>query len=212
MNRPIATRVLSALAVIAAAGCSQEDIDPMIKQAKYKAYAPNSFFADGRGMRPPVAGTVAREQTVGAPQLVHGADEKGVTVTNFPLPLTANLLAKGRKEYDIHCAICHGLAGDGKSLVASQMSLKAPPSLHEKRNVTSGHIFQVIGEGWGLMGGYSNELSVEERWAVVAYVRALQRSQHAQLSDAPPEVRKELAAAGPAPEEHDAQHPAKEHP
>ena len=209
-----------ALALALAAGttgCSQEDIDPMIKQAKYKAYAPNPFFADGRGMRPPVAGTVSREQTLGSTALVHGVDEKGATVTGFPLQITAPLLETGRKEYDIHCAICHGLAGDGKSLVATQMSLKPPADLHTKRAVTNGHIYQVIGEGWGLMGGYAAELSVTERWAVVAYVRALQRSQFAKLDDATPEARTVLAAQSPEParpaapaEPHDA-HPAKEH-
>ena len=207
----------SALAVILAAGasgCSQEDIDPMIKQAKYKAYAPNPFFADGRGMRQPVAGSVAREQTLGPTQLVLGVDEKGQAITNFPLPVTAPLLEKGRAKYNIHCAICHGIAGDGKSLVASQMSLKAPPSLHEKRAVTTGHLYKTIAEGFGLMGGYAAELSVEERWAVVAYVRALQRSQFARLDDATPEARTVLAAQAPgqaAPAEpHDA-HPVKEH-
>ncbi len=197
-----------------ATGCSQEDIDPMIKQAKYKAYAPNPFFADGRGMRPPVAGTVAREQTLGPAQLIRGVDEKGLDITNFPLPLTAQLLENGRKKYDIHCGICHGLAGDGMSLVASQMSLKPPPSLHTKRAVTNGHLYKTIAEGYGLMGGYAAELSVEERWAVVAYVRALQRSQFARLEDATPEARTVLAAQAPAPaapaEPHDA-HPVKEH-
>jgi mono/diheme cytochrome c family protein len=207
----------SALALALAAGtlgCSQEDIDPMIKQAKYKAYAPNPFFADGRGMRQPVAGTVAREQTLGSTQLVHGVDEKGEMITNFPLPVTAQLVEKGRAKYDIHCAICHGHAGDGISLVASQMSLKPPPSLHLKRAVTNGHLYKTIAEGFGLMGSYAAELSVEERWAVVAYVRALQRSQFAKLDDATPEARTVLAAQAPAPaapaEPHDA-HPAKEH-
>ena len=187
----------------------QEAIDPMVKQAKYKAYAPNPFFADGRAMRTPPAGTVARVQQLGSTQLIRGVDERGVKISNFPLVLDRALLELGRKKYEIHCALCHGLAGDGQSLIASQMSLKTPPSLHERRQLVNGHIYEVVTNGYGLMAGYGVELSVEERWAVVAYVRALQRTETARLEDAPPAERALLAThpADPAPQHLPAHQP-----
>ena len=188
------------------AACQQETIDPMVKQAKYKAYAQNPFFPDGRAMRPPPAGTVPRERQLGSPQLIRGVDEKGVKISHFPLKLDLGLLETGRNKYQIHCALCHGLSGDGKSLIATQMSLKTPPSLHQRRHLTNGHIYEVVTNGYGLMAGYGVELSVDERWAVVAYVRALQRSENARLEDAPPQERARLAAlpgsAPAAPPEH----------
>ena len=197
MNR---SRTLAcALLACGLAACQQEAIDPMVKQAKYKAYAPNPFFADGRSMRTPPPGTVSRERQLGSTQLIRGVDEKGVNITNFPLPLDAALLDTGRRKYQIHCALCHGLAGDGKSLIASQMSLKTPPSLHERRQLVNGHIYEVVTNGYGLMAGYAVELSVAERWAVVAYVRALQRTQNARLEDAPAPERTVLAAQAETP-------------
>ena len=186
---------LAAAALLFGTACiQQEAIDPMVKQAKYKAYAPNPFFADGRAMRPPPGGTVPRERQLGSTQLIHGVDEKGAKISNFPLPLDRALLETGRKKYEIHCALCHGLAGDGRSLISSQMSLKTPPSMHERRHLLNGHIYEVVTNGYGLMAGYGVELSVEERWAVVAYVRALQRTETARLEDAPPAERALLAA------------------
>jgi hypothetical protein len=204
MRTLTATALLALLGALS--GCiQQEEIDPMVKQAKYKAYAPNPFFADGRAMRVPPGGTVPRERRLGSSALIHGLDDKGQPITGFPLPLTPELLKTGQKKFNIHCAICHGIAGDGQSLVASQMSLKAPPSLHERRNLTDGHLYEVVANGYGLMAGYGVELTIEERWAVVAYVRALQRSQDARLEDAPAEVRAHLSAAPAAPA-HEPEH------
>jgi mono/diheme cytochrome c family protein len=193
---PLARRstlaLCASLLLPALAGCTQDQIDPMVKQAKYKAYAPNPFFADGRSMRTPPSGTVPRERQLGSTQLIRGVDEKGVKISAFPLPLTRALLATGQKKFEIHCAVCHGLSGNGVSLIATQMSLKQPPDLHQKRALATGHIYEVVTNGYGLMAGYGVELSVEERWAVVAYVRALQRSQNATLGDATPQGRAEL--------------------
>jgi mono/diheme cytochrome c family protein len=180
-------------ALLLSAGCVQsESIDPMMVQPKYRAYARNDFFLDGRAMRTPPPNTIPRERTVGQPELTTGANAKGVRVTAIPVPVTRELLETGRGKFNIHCAVCHGLAGDGNSLIATQMSLRPPPNLHERAALSVGHYYEVITAGYGLMPGYAAELSVEERWAVIAYLRALQRSQNARLADAPPDARASL--------------------
>ena len=108
------------------------------------------------------------------------------------MALTPQLLTTGRKKYDIHCALCHGLVGDGQSQVALNMSLRKPPSLHLYRDVSDGYLYQVITQGFGLMTNYAAELTPEERWGVVGYVRALQLSQHATTAQVPAENLKQL--------------------
>lgn len=196
LTTPARLAALAALALTSA--CLQaEEIDPMMKQAKYKAYAPNPMFADGRAMRTPPANTISREKRLGSTELLAGVDASGKTIIGFPFPLTPEHLETGRAKYAIHCAVCHGLAGDSKGLVSNQMALRAPPSLHEKVALTNGHIYEVIANGFGLMGGYAPDLTVEERWAVVGYVRALQTTRLGQLEDAPPAVRAGLAKETP---------------
>ncbi|MBS2020998.1 MAG: cytochrome c [Deltaproteobacteria bacterium] len=185
-----------ALAMSSVACVQAEDIDPMMKQAKYKAYAPSPMYADGRSMRTPPANTIPREKKVGNTELTDGVDAAGKTITGFPMHLDSHTLELGKKKFDIHCAICHGLAGDGVSLVGSQMGLRAPPNLHTKAALTNGHIYEVVKNGFGLMAGYGSDLNVDERWAVVAYVRALQRSQNSRIDDVPPAARGELAKEG----------------
>ena len=194
-----ARRHLPALLVASlAAGCVQsESIDPMMLQPKYKAYARNDFYLDGRAMRVPPANTIPRERVVGNLALTTGTDDQGKILTAIPVKLTHELLSRGQAKFNIYCAICHGLAGDGKSLVASQMALRPPPSLHERASQPVGHTYEVIANGYGLMPSYAADLTVEDRWAVVAYVRALQRSQAAKLSDAPAPVRAELSKEAP---------------
>ena len=122
-----------------------------------------------------------------------------------PVPFTARFLqdptpndpatkAAGRALYQTNCAVCHGLVGDGVSLVASQMSLRPPPNLHKLRNPGPGHVFQVVTQGFGLMPSYAAELTPQERWAVVAYLGALRRSQAGSLADAPPDIQQKLRA------------------
>jgi mono/diheme cytochrome c family protein len=121
----------------------------------------------------------------------------GKDVTEVPLPLTRALLDVGHRRFDIYCATCHGLLGDGRSPVAANMSLRLPPDLHDRAAMAVGHYYQVIANGFGLMPGYAAELSVEERWAVIAYLRALQLSQRAPLSMAPPPERERLSKERP---------------
>jgi mono/diheme cytochrome c family protein len=188
-------RPLILLCGICALACACGDttiFDPMERQPKYKPFAANPLYADGRAMRNPPEGTVPRERQTMQPEITTGKDRNGQLVTAIPVAVTKQLVLRGRSRFEIHCAVCHGLLGDGDSPVASQMSLRQPPNLLQLRNVAPGHLFQVVTEGYGLMASYAAELKPQDRWAVVAYVLALRRSQKATLADAPPEIQQKL--------------------
>lgn len=180
---------MAAAAALLAAGC--DVFDPMMEQDKVMTYRPSDFYPDGIAMRAPPAGTVARGEAL-PPEVETGLRADGTPVPRIPIPVTREMLQVGRKRFEIVCAACHGLVGDGRSLVARNMSLRPPPSLHDYVSRPDGYIYQVISRGFGLMPAYSAELPVEERWAVVAYVRALQLSQRTQLAAAPPDARARL--------------------
>jgi mono/diheme cytochrome c family protein len=188
------------------AGCLDEDlINPMAaRQPRVQNYSESEFYADGMGMREPPQGTVPRERVVLNPALatgkIMGPDGKESYVTTFPLKVDRPLVALGKKRFDITCGTCHGPVGDGDSIVARQMSLRPPPSLHNYIDRPPGYIYEVITKGFGLMASYAGELPVRERWAVVAYVRALQLSQATPLAKAPPEAQSKLPPPG-APDE-----------
>jgi mono/diheme cytochrome c family protein len=189
-------RLLPICAVWAlACACGDTTIfDPMERQPKYKPFAANPLYADGRAMRNPPEGTVPRERQTMQQEITTGKDRNGQLVTAIPVAVTNELLLRGRSRFEIHCAVCHGLVGDGFSPVASQMSLRQPPNLLQLRNVGPGHLFQVVTEGYGLMPSYAAELKPQDRWGVVAYVLALRRSQQATLADAPPDIQQKLRA------------------
>lgn len=180
------------LAAGAASGCETDWIDPMERQKRYEPYQSNPMFADERAMRPLVQGTIAREQPIGPPAFRTGAVNNAY-VKHVPMPLTAATLAVGRKKFEIACAPCHGLAGDGKSVVATKMALRPPPSLIDApiARYPPGRVFQVISLGYGLMAPYANELSIAERWAVVAFWQVL-ASRDVPIDEAPPDVRERL--------------------
>lgn len=192
MTAPLRLAALAALAA-ALAGCPR--LDPMQRQQKVKAYQPNPHFADGLGMRAPPEGTVPHGPLVPL-EVSTGLGPDGRAVALVPVPVDAKLLSRGRARFDVHCAVCHGLLGDGESQVALNMSLRRPPSLHAYRDVPDGHLYRVVSEGFGLMPSYAAELSIEDRWAIVAYVRALQLSQYATLEQVPPESRRKLEEEG----------------
>jgi len=169
------------LAALALAGCPR--LDPMQRQQKVKAFRSSTYFADGLGMRTPPAGTVPHAPLLPA-EVATGLGPDGKP------------LARGRGRFDVTCATCHGVLGDGESQVALNMGLRRPPSLHAYRDVPDGYIYRVISEGFGLMPSYALELTPEDRWAVVAYVRALQLSQAATLDQVPPEERRKLEEEG----------------
>jgi mono/diheme cytochrome c family protein len=183
------------LAALLCAACGDTTIfDPMERQPKVRPFSANPLYEDGRGMRNPPEGTVPRERLRLRPEVATGKDRSGKVLDAIPIAVTREVMLRGRSRFEIHCAVCHGLLGDGYSPVATQMSLRPPPNLHQLRNPNPGHIFQVATEGYGLMPSYAAELTAEDRWAVVAYVGALRRSQAAKLAEAPPDVQQKLRA------------------
>jgi len=182
------------------AGCSREmpsrrpPMHPnpnMDQQEKFKPQEENDFFADGLSMRVPPAGTMARGQWHPDSAFYYtGRSEDSVLVPRNPERVTAELLVRGRERYDIYCAPCHGRTGDGQGMVVKR-GLVPPPSFHDDRlrAVDDGHIFEVISDGLRNMPAYRYQITVKDRWAIVAYFRALQRSQNATVLDVPADVR-----------------------
>ncbi|MFT3764301.1 MAG: cytochrome c [Minicystis sp.] len=197
-------RAIAITALLLLAGCREKvlpepDFERMVRQEKYGIWEPSEFFRDGRAMQRPPEGTVARDQVTGDPGFRDGIVD-GQYVTEIPIALTVPLVQRGRQRFETFCAPCHGILGDGRSRVATKMLLRLPPSLvgQKARTFAPGRIFQVISEGYGLMPRYSDELPViEDRWAVVAYLEALQRSRAVDLHTLPPDVRARAEEALP---------------
>jgi mono/diheme cytochrome c family protein len=196
---------LLALLVLNTVACDENILDPMAdRQPKATRYKESDFYADGLWMRPAPEGTVPRERITLNRAMTAGREADGPVqpntealpnyVNTVPLPMSRKLLDLGRKRFDITCGTCHGPAGDGNSIVATQMALRPPPSLMKEQYVQkpAGYIFEVITKGFGMMASYAAELTVEERWAVVAYLRALQISQNTPAAALPPDVRQQL--------------------
>lgn len=180
---------LAALALLGLAACPR--LDPMQRQQKIKAYQASDYYADGVGMRAPPAGTVPY-RSLAEPATETGVGPDGKPLARSPVPFSAAALARGKARFDVYCAVCHGVLGDGESQVALNMSLRKPASLHAYREVPDGHIFRVVTHGFGLMPSYAGVLPPEERWDVVAYVRALQLSQYAGVDQLPLDARERL--------------------
>ena len=174
-------------------------VPDMDNQPKYKTQSRNPMFADRRAMRPPVVGSVARGTILGDPALTSGKiGEDWVEV--IPVTVDSDLLERGRERYDIYCSPCHGLVGFGDGMVAKRAdellegTWTPPTSFHSEllRERQVGHLFNTISNGIRNMPAYGPQIPVEDRWAIVAYVRALQRSQNAITDDVPPDIRAQL--------------------
>jgi mono/diheme cytochrome c family protein len=189
MFRPDRPRALLLALSLLAAGCTQH----MAIQPSYRTYQPSDQFADGASARPIPDDTVARGHAETDTALYAGKDSTGQDATTFPYPITAEILQRGQDRYDIYCSVCHGFAGDGDGVVV-QRGFNPPPSYHtdQLRSAPVGHFFQVITNGFGAMPSYADQIPVDDRWAIVAYIRALQLSQDATLDDVPPDVRSQL--------------------
>jgi hypothetical protein len=177
----------------------------MDRQPRLRPQEPNRFFADGLSSQLPVAGTIPRSAPFdnlrmenGSPVFPH--DDSPVNTgmitgtTNWvevtPFQITENSLIRGRQRYQIYCAPCHGAVGDGNG-ITRQWGMGVIANLHERRLVemTDGEIFHVITHGRGLMGDYGPKMSIEDRWAVIGYVRALQLSRLGSMLDVPEDQR-----------------------
>ena len=170
----------------------------MSYQPKYDPLEPSSFFADGMSARPRIAGTVARGELVANPVMETGKIG-GVDADGFPFPVTESVINRGQERFNIYCSECHGRLGDGNGMIPSR-GYRRPPSYHTAalRAAKTGHFFDVMTNGFGAMPPYAAQVSVSDRWAIVAYIRALQLSQNATINDVPPDQRGRLAGA-PAP-------------
>ena len=174
-------------------------LERMLQQRRGDRYGASSFFADGRVMRTPPPFSVAREQpAVGDQKMATGRDADGYA-KKLPVPTTRALLDQGHAAFDRVCATCHGVLGDGVSVVAEKMDLRKPPSLHEARirDLAPGQIFEIVSVGYGLMPSLAALLDVDERWAVIAYLDALHLSQAAPLATLPEAVKSSLLREAP---------------
>lgn len=168
---------------------------PMNYQPKLKPLQESDMFADRRGSRNLVENTVARGHLRDNPALFTGKVD-GAEVTTFPMTLTREFVKHGQNRFNIYCAPCHGRTGEGDGMIV-QRGYAKPPSFHEDRLVTStiGHFYDVISNGFGRMPDYSTQVPVRDRWAIIAYVRALQLSRRASMDDVPEAERARLATA-----------------
>ncbi len=180
-----------------AAGCRQD----MHDAPRYEPLEASTFFADGRSSRPLLANTVARGQLRQDRHLYEGIVD-GQPAETLPMAVTPQLMARGQERFNVFCSPCHGRIGAGDGMIVER-GFRKPPSYHEDRlrNAPVGYFFDVMTHGFGAMQDYSAQLPVADRWAIAAYIRALQFSQRATMDDVPADKRADLdrpagAAAG----------------
>ncbi len=163
----------------------------MDKMPKYKSQAASGFFADGGTMRTPAEGTVAESWLKDDRAYYEGTDENGNLVLRSPVKLSSELMIRGQERYNIYCSPCHGRTGNGNGIVV-QRGFIPPPDFHTNvmRANPDGHFFGVISNGIRNMPTYRHQVAVHDRWAIVSYVRALQRSRFASVNDLPLDKRK----------------------
>ncbi|AKU92811.1 c-type cytochrome [Vulgatibacter incomptus] len=165
----------------------------MNNQPKAKAQSQSHFWPDGRTARLPPEHTVARDALKADDAFYRGVDSAGKPVAQYPVELSEGLLARGQQRYNIYCAPCHDAVGTGKGIVPTKGWIP-PPSFHDERilEFVPGQLFDVISHGVRTMPSYAKQISEGDRWAIVSYIQALQRSHHASLEDVPPELRNNL--------------------
>lgn len=210
MHRFLSVSAVVVLVLLAGCRGAQHDQPPihpnlnMDFQERFDPQEPNLFFADKRSMRPTVPGTIPRGFLREDRGFYEGRSGDGSLVSNNPIPVTRALLERGRERYNIYCTPCHGASGDGQGIVTTGGYGYTPaPTYHSEfmRAQPDGHFFDVITNGIRTMPPYASQVSVADRWAIVAYIRALQRSQSAPLDDVPASMRgtlQQTTAAAPA--------------
>ena len=190
MRTDMHSRAVLALALaFATAGCRQD----MHDQPKFIPLRPSTFFDDGRSARPLVEGTVPRGQLNEDAAFYTGKGPDGKPLDAIPFPVTKETVERGQERFNIFCAPCHGRLGNGDGMIVRR-GFRRPPSYHidRLRSVPNGYIFDVISKGFGAMSDYAAQIPPADRWAIVAYIRALQLSQNATVNDVPPAARGQL--------------------
>ena len=164
----------------------------MHDQPKYIPLRESTFFNDARSARPVVAGTVARGQ-LRDDALLYTGKVNGANATVFPFAIDAKAMARGQERFNIYCSPCHGRTGLGDGMVVRR-GYRRPPSFQDERlrSAPVGHFYDVIANGFGAMPDYAAQITVDDRWAIVAYVRALQLAGHATVDDVPADQRGKL--------------------
>ena len=192
LRRGRSARLIGAAALIVSLAACRQD---MHDQPKYTALQQSDFFADGQASRPLVANTVARGHLNEDALLYTGKDGE-TDATMFPFPVTEDTMARGRQRFDVFCSPCHGRTGMGDGMIVRR-GYRRPPVLSEQRLIDApvGHIFDVVTNGFGAMPDYAEQIPVADRWAIAAYVRALQLSGHATIDDVPAADRGRLDEA-----------------
>ena len=164
----------------------------MADQPKYDPLEASDFFADGLSARPRVPGTVARGEIMNdgfiSTGKINGAEGDG-----FPFPITEQVMNRGEERFNIYCSPCHSKVGDGNGMIPSR-GFRRPPSFHtaQLRAAKTGHFFDVITNGFGSMPPYAVQVTARDRWAIIAYIRALQLSQNATVADLSPEAKSKM--------------------
>lgn len=180
------------LALFLFSGCEQE----MARQPRYDPLERSDFFEDGQSARHLPAGTVARGELRADTHLYAGLSE-GAPAKTFPFPVSLAVLQRGQERFNIYCAPCHSRTGDGDGMIVRR-GFTRPASFHSERlrEAAPGYLFAVITNGFGAMPDYRYQVSAEDRWAIIAYIRALQLGHNATPALAPPDIRAELMRAG----------------
>ncbi|HEV3344839.1 MAG TPA: c-type cytochrome [Pirellulales bacterium] len=187
--KPVAP-LLSALVLAGLSGCDMLD---MYDEPRFEPLEANTFFDDGASARPLVPGTVARGDLREDEGFYEGKVD-GKYVTTLPVDLSEQLLLRGQERFNIYCSPCHGRVGDGNGMIV-QRGFRRPPSFvgtDRLLNAPVGHFYDVITNGFGAMPSYASRVAPHDRWAIIAYIRALQRSQNGTIDDVPPELRDKL--------------------
>jgi len=195
-HKAVLAAALACVSVVAS-GCRQD----MHDAPRYEPLEASTFFADGRSSRTLVANTVPRGQLKEDRHLYEGIVD-GKPAETFPMPVTAAVMARGEERFNVFCSPCHGRTGEGDGMIV-QRGFRKPPSYHEDRlrNAPVGYFFDVMTHGFGAMQDYSAQLPVADRWAIAAYIRALQFSQRASVDDVPADRRADLDRPAAAPAE-----------
>ncbi len=170
-------------------GCRQQ----MADQPRYDPLEPSAFFADGQSARSLVTGTVAREEPLQNDTLLYTGKSGEKFAEAFPFPVTLEVMKRGQERFNIFCSPCHSRLGTGDGMIVRR-GYTRPLSFHSERlrEAPAGYFFTVITNGFGAMPSYTAQIPPQDRWAIIAYIRALQLSQHATLAEVPPEEQRKL--------------------
>lgn len=187
--------LLFSLTTVGLAGCHRD----MYVQPYKRPLDPSTLFANGSSARPLEAGTVSREDPADLGPVETGL-QNGRLVVDIPVPITAGLVSRGREQFGIYCAVCHGADGYGQGMIV-QRGFPEPPSFHTDRlrQAPAGHFFDVMTRGYGVMYPYASRVSAPDRWAITAYIRALQLSQHAPATGLPQDLQPPATSTGAGP-------------